>query len=72
MDFTIPLVPEGDNAEFRLKDEYEGQSQRQNILNYGSSLNVQGNLAEVVHGTMSPGGDPATRLHLPDDSDKHN
>lgn len=60
--FTIPLVPEGDNAEFRLRDAYTGQPQRPNIVDYGTSLNVQGNLVEVVHGTMTPGGDPASLI----------
>lgn len=60
--FIIPLVPEGDDAEFRLRDEYAGQPQRPNIVDYGTSLNVQGNLVEVVHGTMTPGGDPASLI----------
>jgi hypothetical protein len=61
--FTIPLVPEGDsNAEYRLRNEYAGQIERPNILDYGTNLNVQGDLMAVVHGTMTPGGDPATLI----------
>jgi hypothetical protein len=63
MSFTVRLVPEGDkNSEFRLRNEYEGQVERPEILDYGTNLNVQGNLVEVIHGAMAPEDDFATLI----------
>ncbi|KAL2862238.1 uncharacterized protein BJX67DRAFT_310810 [Aspergillus lucknowensis] len=62
MEFTIPLIPEGNEGEFRLQNAHDGQVERANLVDYGTSLNVQGNLVEVVHGTLTPGGAPASLI----------
>lgn len=62
MEFTIPLYPEGNDGEFRLRNVHDGQVERANIVDYGTNLNVQGNLVEVVHGTLTPGGAPASLI----------
>ncbi|KAL2850247.1 hypothetical protein BJY01DRAFT_245558 [Aspergillus pseudoustus] len=63
MSFTVQLVPEGDqNSEFRLRNEYEGQVERPEILDYGTNLNVQGSLVEVIHGTLTADGELATLI----------
>jgi hypothetical protein len=60
--FTIPLNPEGDDSSYRLRPEYEGQVERPNMVDYGTSLHVQADLIEVVHGNMFEGKDLATLI----------
>lgn len=60
--FTIPLNPEGDDSAYRLRPEYEGQVEQPNMIDYGTSLHVQADLVEVVHGNMFQGKDLATLI----------
>jgi hypothetical protein len=60
--FTIPLNPEGDDSSYRLRPEYDGQVEQPNMIDYGTSLHVQADLVEVVHGTMFEGKDLATLI----------
>ena len=60
---TVPLVPQGDaGSAYRLLNEYEGQIERPNVLDYGTNLNVQVDLVEVIYGTLAPEGDLATLI----------
>ncbi|KAI5786977.1 hypothetical protein DFH27DRAFT_574589 [Peziza echinospora] len=61
--FTIGLFDEGDEgAAFRLRNGV-GELQRPYILDRNTSyLNLQGDLVNVVHGTLTPGGKRATLI----------
>ena len=68
--FKIPLMPnagdnddgQGTSGEFRLLPEYEGQIEQPNLISYGTSLHVQADLVEVVHGYLRNKEDPATLI----------
>ena len=68
--FAIPLMPnagdnddvQGTSGEFRLQPEYEGQVEQPNLISYGTSLHVQADLVEVVHGYLRNKEDPATLI----------
>ncbi|KAF8244125.1 hypothetical protein K440DRAFT_610567 [Wilcoxina mikolae CBS 423.85] len=60
-EFTIPLIPMGDDrAAFRLQNS-PGELQRPHIVQRDiSDLTVQADLFSVMHGSDTPGGLPAT------------
>jgi hypothetical protein len=65
--FDIVLCPTGDaGSGFRVKNMPGGELQRRHIVDRASSLrsslHVQADLVDVVHGTMESGGPPATLL----------
>ena len=53
---------QGTSGEFRLQPEYEGQIEQPTLISYGTSLHVQADLVEVVHGYMRNKEDPATLI----------
>ena len=57
--FTMPLNPEGDDSAYPLLPEYEGKVEQPKMIDYGTSLHVQADLVEVVHGNMFQGKDLA-------------
>lgn len=59
--FHIYLHPEGDNGSYRYRNG-PGEVQRPHLVDRGDCLVVLGDLLEVVHGSLSQGGDPATIL----------
>ncbi|KAF4210304.1 hypothetical protein CNMCM6805_009612 [Aspergillus fumigatiaffinis] len=60
--FTIPLDVVQDSAGYHTKNE-PGERQRQNIIDdLCSGFLLQATLQGAVHGTLTPGGDPATLL----------
>lgn len=60
--FEIVLTPTGEEgAGYRVKNG-PGEFERPHLVDRGSSLVVQGDLASVLHGTLSPGGTPATLI----------
>lgn len=64
MTFTISLEPVGDaSSSFRYRNA-PGELQRPLIVDRHttSDLTVQGDLANVIHGRCTPGGDPATLI----------
>jgi hypothetical protein len=65
--FTLDLQPGGYEVEsnnFHTLDAYPGQVERSDVYDYGSDLNMQMNLVEIIHGTMSssPSSLPATLI----------
>ncbi|KAI9779171.1 MAG: hypothetical protein M1839_007706 [Geoglossum umbratile] len=62
-DFVVDLCPTGDEgATYHIKNAPGGEIQRPHLVDRGSSLVVQGDLVQVLHGTLSPDGAPATLL----------
>jgi hypothetical protein len=60
-EFRFDLQPEGNaDSTYHTLDAFPGQVERANVYDYGSALNMQMNLVDVIHGTMSPEGLPAT------------
>ncbi|PKX89476.1 uncharacterized protein P174DRAFT_507741 [Aspergillus novofumigatus IBT 16806] len=60
--FTIPLDVVQDSAGYHTRNE-PGERQRQNIIDdLCSGFLLQATLQGAVHGTLTPGGDPATLL----------
>lgn len=59
-EFQFVLKPEGNEGATFHTLNAPGQVERQNVYDYGSALNMQMNLVDVIHGTMSPEGLPAT------------
>ncbi|KAF2798983.1 hypothetical protein K505DRAFT_232070 [Melanomma pulvis-pyrius CBS 109.77] len=57
--FQVVLNPEGDGGHFRYENA-PGEIQRPHLVDRGNSLVIQGELVEVVHGTLSPNGDHGT------------
>jgi len=63
--FEIPLILTGDDGEFRIKDAPGGEVHRDGVTEQSvSGLILQGNLKEVIHGTLTPQGPPATLVIL--------
>lgn len=59
--FDIPLILTGDDSAFRIKDAPGGEVHRLGAVEQSvSGLILQGNLKEVIHGTLTPNGPPAT------------
>ncbi|KAI9856188.1 MAG: hypothetical protein M1813_009205 [Trichoglossum hirsutum] len=59
--FTIALNPTGDTgSSFHVKNAPGGEIQRRHLVDRGSTLTVQGDLVQVLHGSLSPTGAPAT------------
>ena len=59
--FEIPLDLTGDESAFRIKDTPGGEVHRSGAVEQNvSGLVLQGNLKEVIHGTLTPHGPPAT------------
>lgn len=54
----------GDENSYRLRNSPSGQNQRQHILQEGKpgDLTIHGDLYSVLHGTLTPGGDPASLI----------
>ncbi|KAH8672866.1 hypothetical protein BGZ60DRAFT_527158 [Tricladium varicosporioides] len=64
---NFDLQPGGSDVEnnnFHTLDAYPGQIERSDVYDYGTELNMQMNLVEIIHGTMndSPGSLPATLI----------
>lgn len=62
---TLPLNPGGkdvENNNYRTRNAYEGQREREDVYDEGETLNMQMTLVDVIHGTMDPtsGSSPAT------------
>lgn len=61
--FIIPLLPTGDdNSSFRIRNAPGGEIQRRHLIDRGSDFTVQGDLVNVLHGCLTPGGSPATLI----------
>ncbi|KAF2729241.1 hypothetical protein EJ04DRAFT_568800 [Polyplosphaeria fusca] len=63
--FDVVLDPEGDGGFFRYQNG-PGEVQRRHLVDRGNSLVVQGELAEVVHGKLSPDSDDEATLVVTD------
>lgn len=66
-EITLNLLPGGkdvENNNYHTLDAYPGQVERADVYDYGSKLNMQMNLVEIVHGTMNskPDSPPATLI----------
>src|SRR6187402_1649729 len=66
-EITLNLLPGGKDVEknnYHTLDAYPGQVERADVYDYGSKLNMQMNLVEIVHGTMDskPNSSPATLI----------
>jgi hypothetical protein len=60
--FSIPLDVVQDSAGYHTRNE-PGERQRQNIIDdLCSGFLLQATLQGAVHGTLTPGGEPATLL----------
>lgn len=63
--FEIDLVPIGEEGgELRVKNRDGYEVQRQHIVDRSTSMIVQADLVDVVHGKLSDDGDPATLVVL--------
>ncbi|KAI2629597.1 hypothetical protein GGR54DRAFT_269185 [Hypoxylon sp. NC1633] len=63
-DFDILLLPEGDAADAELRARKPEFRQAAEQTHYGDRLFTKANVVGVTHGTLSPGGSPATLLIL--------
>ena len=57
--YQIYLDPQGHGGEYRYKNA-PGEVQRPHLIDRGGSLQVLADLSEVVHGRLTPDGEPAT------------
>lgn len=61
--FEVDLVLTGDDSAFRIKNAPGGEVHRGGVVEQSvSGLVLQGNLKEVIHGTLTPHGPPATLI----------
>jgi len=61
--FTIALIAAGDDAAFHVKDAPGGEVHRRAAAEQSvSGFTIQSDLLEVIHGSMTPQGDPATLI----------
>ncbi|KAH0545483.1 hypothetical protein FGG08_000484 [Glutinoglossum americanum] len=59
--FIVDLRPTGDEGStYHIRNAPGGEIQRSHLVDRGSSLVMQGDLVQVLHGVLSPGGAPAT------------
>jgi hypothetical protein len=61
-DISVLLLPEGEEGQdFRVQN-IPGEKFRQVLIDRGQALTVRAIITDVVHGTLTPDGDPATLL----------